>query len=45
MNSHNFGMDVHKANIVIVVLDNNGKVVLQSIITTSSQTARDYFTA
>jgi len=37
------GMDVHKATIVIAVLDVFGKVVSQSIIETSTQAVRDFF--
>ena len=36
------GMDVHKATIVIAVLDANGKVVSESIIETSTQAVRDF---
>jgi transposase len=36
------GMDVHKATIVIAVLDANGKVVSQSIIETSTQAVRGF---
>src|SRR5437870_11113960 len=43
MKTHYVGMDVHKATIVIAVLDAKGKVVSQSIIETSTQAVRDYF--
>jgi transposase len=43
MKTYYVGMDVHKATIVIAVLDVNGKVVLQSIIETSTQAVRDFF--
>jgi transposase len=43
MKTYYVGMDVHKATIVIAVLDANGKVVSQSIIETSTQSVRDYF--
>jgi hypothetical protein len=36
-------VDVHKATIVIAVLDANGKVVSQLIIETSTQAVRDFF--
>jgi transposase len=36
------GMDVHKATIVIAVLDANGRVVSQSIIETSTEAVRDF---
>src|SRR5687768_7701039 len=36
------GMDVHKATIVIAVLDSNGKVASQTIIETSTQAVRDF---
>ncbi len=42
MKRYYVGMDVHKATIVIAVLDANGKVVSQTIIKTSTQTVRDY---
>ena len=43
MKTYYVGMDVHKATIVIAVLDAKGKVVSQSIIETSTQAVRDYF--
>ena len=43
MKTYYVGMDVHKATIVIAVLDANGKVVSQSIIETSTQAVRDFF--
>lgn len=43
MKTYYVGMDVHKATIVIAVLDANGKVVSQTIIETSTQTVRDFF--
>ena len=43
MKTYYVGMDVHKATIVIAVLDGNGKVVSQSIIETSTQAVRDFF--
>lgn len=36
------GMDVHKATVVIAVLDVKGKVVWQSIVETSTQAVRDF---
>lgn len=42
MKTYYVGMDVHKATIVIAVLDANGKVVSQSIIETSTQAVRDF---
>lgn len=42
MKTYYVGMDVHKATIVIAVLDANGKVVSQTIIKTSTQTVRDF---
>jgi transposase len=42
MKTYYVGMDVHKATIVIAVLDGNGKVVSQSIIETSTQAVRDF---
>ena len=42
MKTYYVGMDVHKATIVIAVLEVNGKVVSQSIIKTSTRTVRDY---
>ncbi len=43
MKTYYVGMDVHKATIVIAVLDAFGKVVSQSIIETSTQAVRDFF--
>jgi transposase len=43
MKTYYVGMDVHKATIVIAVVDVNGKVVSQSIIETSTQTIHDFF--
>jgi len=43
MKTYYVGMDVHKATIVITVLDANGKVVSQSIIETSTQAVRHFF--
>ncbi len=42
MKTYYVGMDVHKATIVIAVLDAFGKVVSQSIIETSTQAVRDF---
>jgi len=43
MRTYYVGMDVHKATIVIAVLDAFGKVVSQTIIETSTQAVRDFF--
>lgn len=43
MKTYYVGMDVHKATIVIAVLDAFGKVVSQFIIETSTQAVRDFF--
>ena len=43
MKTYYVGMDVHKATIVIAVLDAKGKVISQSIIETTTQAVRDYF--
>lgn len=43
MKQYYVGMDVHKATIVIAVLDAFGKAVSQSIIETSTQAVRDFF--
>jgi transposase len=43
MKTYYVGLDVHKATIVIAVLDSKGKVVSQSIIETSTQAVRDFF--
>ena len=42
MKTYYVGKDVHKATIVIAVLDVFGKVVSQSIIKTSTQTVREF---
>ncbi len=42
MKTYYVGMDVHKATIVIAVVDAFGKVVSQAIIETSTQAVRDY---
>jgi transposase len=42
MKTYYVGMDVHKATIVIAVLDVNGRVVCQSIIETSTQAVREF---
>ena len=36
------GMDVHQASIVIVVLNDAGKVIIESIIETKTETVRDF---
>ncbi len=43
MKTYYVGMDVHKATIVIAVLDAFGKVISQTIIETSTQALRDFF--
>ena len=43
MKTYYVGMDVHKATIVIAVVNVKGKVVSQWIIETSTQAVRDFF--
>ena len=45
MKTSDVGMDVHKATIVIAVLDVFDKLVSQSIIETSTRAMRDFFHA
>ena len=40
MKTYYVGLDMHKATIVIAVLDGSGKVVSQSIIETTTQAVR-----
>lgn len=45
MKTYYVGMDVHKATIVIAVLDTQGKLVSQSVIETSTQAVRHFLTS
>ena len=42
MKKYYVGMDVHQASIVICVMNEVGKIVMESIIETKAQTARDF---
>ena len=42
MRTYYVGMDVHRASIVIVVLNGAGKVVMQSVIETGAERVRGY---
>src|SRR5947207_3526995 len=42
MKTYYVGMDVHRASIVIVVLNGAGKVVMQSVIETGAERVRGY---
>ena len=41
MRTYYVGMDVHRASIVIVVLNGAGKVVMQSVIETGAERVRE----
>ena len=42
MKTYYVGMDVHRASIMIVVLNGAGKVVMQSVIETGAERVRGY---
>jgi len=42
MKTYYVGMDVHRASIMMVVLNGAGKVVMQSVIETGAERVRGY---
>jgi hypothetical protein len=42
MRTYDVGLDVHRASLVIVVLNGAGKIVMQSVIETSAERVREY---